>query len=299
MELKSKEALAIKLSVYGSIIMTITGILASFYGNSISLLFDALYTLIAMSVSLAGLRIAKLLSIKYSPKFNFGYYSFEPLFVLINGLMLMTLAVSLFVSSIQSILNGGRIIELEVVTEYLIFSVIICSSLTLILKYYSKLTKSEILQTESVNWMLDALISLVVLLVFLMSLLLKDTSYSFLIPYLDPGITIILIICFVYQPYKLIKSGVLDLLRYAPPQQFINEITEKLISNKSKYGFKEVKILAAKSGRTTLIEVIVFFEKDYEIKTVESLDILKNNIKTDVESDLQNLDVKVSIGYSK
>lgn len=279
--------------------MAITGIIASIFGNSISLLFDALYTIIAMSISLAGLRIAKLLSIKYSPRFNFGYYSFEPLFVLINGLMLMALAVSLFISSIQSIADGGRLIKLEVVTEYLLFSVIVCGSLTLILKYYSKLTKSEIVHTESVNWLLDALISVVVLLVFLMSLVIDGTQFGFLIPFLDPGITIILIICFIYQPYKLIKSGVLDLLRAAPPKKMLDEIKDKLISNQQKYGFIDVTVLAAKTGRTTLIEIEVFFDKSFEIKTIELLDSLKNNIKSEIETYSQNLDVKVYINCLK
>jgi len=288
-----KESFAIKLSIYGSVIMAVTGILASIFGNSISLLFDALYTVIAMTISIGGLRISKLLKIKYSLKFNFGYYSFEPLFVLINGLLLMTLAVSLFVSSIQSIYNGGRIIELAVVTEYLIFSIIVCSSLTIILKYYAKKTKSEILLTESINWLLDSLISVVVLIVFLMSLWLKNTQYSFMIPYLDPIITIILIFCFVYQPIKLIKSGISDLLLAAPPKKFVEEIRGKLISNKHKYGFTEIKIHAAKIGRTVFIEIICFYDKNFEIKTIETLDKLKNQIKIEVENYSQNLEVKV------
>src|ERR1035437_6751870 len=265
-----KESFAIKLSIYGSVIMAITGFLASIYGNSISLLFDALNTLIAMTISIAGLRIAKLLKVKYSPRFNFGYYSFEPLFVLMNGLLLMALAVSLFISSIQSIFNGGRIIELAVVSEYLMFSTIICGSLSFILKHYAKKTKSEILLTESISWLLDTLISIVVLVVFLMSVWLKNTSYSFLIPYLDPSITIILILSFVYQPIKLIKSGVFDLLLAAPPKKFIEEIKEKLISNKHKYGFTKIKIHAAKIGRTTSIEIICFYDKNFEIKTIKT-----------------------------
>lgn len=295
MAVKFKETFALKLSIYGSIIMAITGILASIFGNSISLLFDAFYTLIAMSISIVGLRIAKLLNTKYSPRFNFGYYSFEPLFVLINGLMMMTLAITLFISSIQSILNGGRIIELAIVTEYLIFSVVLCSSLTLILKYYSKITKSEILKTESINWLLDALISVVVLFVFLMSLWLEKTKYSFLIPYLDPAITIVLIICFVNQPYKLIKSSVLDLLLAAPPKKIIDEINEKLNNIKQKFGFSDVKIFAAKVGRTIILEVDVYYDKNFEIKTIEALEILKSQLQNEVESFSQNLKVKISI----
>jgi len=290
----NKESFAIKLSIYGSVIMAITGILASIYSNSITLLFDALYTLIAMTISIAGLRISKLLKIKYSSRFNFGYYSFEPFFVLINGLLLMTLAVSLFISSIQSILNGGRIIELSVVTVYLMFSVLICGGLTFILKYYARLTKSEIILTESINWMLDAIISVVVLFVFLMSIWLKNTQYSFLIPYLDPSVTILLILFFVYQPYALIKSGILDLLLAAPPKKFTEDIKEKLISSKHIYGFIEINIYAAKIGRTTSVEVICFYDKDFEVKKFEDVDTLKNQIKKEVENYSQNLVVKVS-----
>ena len=68
-----KESFAIKISIYGSIIMAFTGIMASIYSNSASLLFDALYTLIAMIISIAGLRISKLLTIKNSSRFHFGY----------------------------------------------------------------------------------------------------------------------------------------------------------------------------------------------------------------------------------
>ena len=290
-----KESFAIKISIYGSIIMAFTGIMASIYSNSASLLFDALYTLIAMIISIAGLRISKLLTIKNSSRFHFGYYSLEPLFVLINGLLLMVLAVSLFISSIQTIVDGGRIIALSVVTEYLIFSFILCSSLTLILKYYAGKTKSEIILTESINWMLDALISIVVLFGFLLSIWLKNTKYSFLIPYLDPGITIILIISFIYQPIQLIKSGLFDLLRMAPPQKFIDDIRARLMSNRYNYGFVDISVNAAKIGRTKCIEIICFYDKEFEIKTIEDLDSLKNQIKKDVENYSHNLDVRVSL----
>jgi len=289
-----KESFAIRLSIYGSIIMTVTGITAAMYGNSISLLFDALYTLISMSVSLAGLRISKLLEVRHSPKFNFGYYSFEPFFVLLNGLLLMSLGVSLFISSVQSLLVGGRVIELEVVVEYLIFSVIVCSSLTVILKYYARKTKSEILLVESVNWMLDTLISVVVLIVFLVSLWLKGTRYSYLIPYLDPSMTIILILCFINQPVNLIKSGILDLLLAAPPKTLIDGIKEKLLDSKHKYGYAEITINAAKIGRMTRVEAVCFYDKSFEINTIEALDTLKHQIKREVEDCSKNLEVKVS-----
>jgi len=294
MDIKNKESFAIKLSIYGSVIMAVTGVLASIYGNSISLLFDALNTLVAIVISIAGLKISKLLKIKRSLKFNFGYYSFEPLFVLINGLLLMTLAVSLFFTSIQTILNGGRIIELTIVTEYLIFAVIICGVLSFILKYYAKKTKSEILHTESVSWILDTIICIVVLFAFMMSLWLKNTRYSYLIPYLDPGITILLILFFVYQPIKLIRSGLLDLLLAAPPKKFIKEIKDKLLNTKDKFGFADTKIYAAKIGRTTRVDIICFFDNNFEIKSIENLEILKNQIRTEVENYSQNLVVKVS-----
>lgn len=295
MAFKNKESFAIKLSVYGSVVMALTGILSSILGNSITLLFDALYTLIAMMISLAGLRISKLLNVKYSARFNFGYHSFEALFVFINGILLMILAVSLFISSIQSILDGGRAIELEVVIVYLVFSFIVCGTLTVILKYYAKKTKSEILQTESLNWLLDTLISLVVLGVFFTSIYLEKSNYKYLIPYLDPAVTILLILCFVYQPIKLIKSGLFDLLRAAPPKKLIAEIRERLLSHKDTYRFTDIEICAAKVGRTSLVEISCIYPKDFEIKTLETIETLRNQIKTEVESYSHHLEVKVWI----
>jgi cation diffusion facilitator family transporter len=288
-----KESLAIKLSIWGSVIIAFTGIIASIYSNSISLLFDALYTLIAMIISIAGLRISKLLQVKFTARFNFGFYSFEPLFVFINGSLLMVLAILLFVSSIQTIIQGGRIIELSVVTEYLLFSFVLCTSLLFILRYYGKITKSEIVITESVTWMLDAIISIVVFSAFILTLWLQHTNYRFLIPYLDPGITIILILCFINQPIQLLKSGLFDLLLAAPPQAFIDEVKEKLYSNKLKYGFSDIEIHAAKIGRAKSIEVICYYEKTFEIKNIELLELLQNEMKEEVESYSHDLIVKI------
>jgi cation diffusion facilitator family transporter len=294
MESPNKESFAIKLSILGAAIMAITGIAGALFGNSISLLFDGLNTLFGIGISLAGLKISKLLKIKYSKRFNFGHYSLEPLFVLTNGLLLLGLAVSLFITSVQTIIAGGRKIELDVVIVYLLFSVVLCSTVALILRHYSKKTKSELVHTDSINWALDALISIVVSLAFLMSVWLNKTKYSFLVPYLDPGITIILILCFVYQPLKLIKSGVMDLLQVSPPSNLNYQIKEKLMVDKDKYGFEDVKILAAKIGRTKVIEVMCFYSEDFKIKNIKDLEILDNKIKAEVESYDENLDVKVT-----
>lgn len=291
----NQESFAIKLSIYGSVITGTAGMLAAIFSNSRSLLFDALNTIIGIGITTAGLKISKLLKIKYSKRFNFGYYSLEPLFVLINGLIMLGLAVSLFISSVKAILDGGRTVELTIVTSYLIFSVVICTIEAVLLRYYSKkIQKSEIVRTEFINWMFDALTSASVLIAFLMSITLKNTSHRFLIPYFDPSITIILILCLVYQPFKLIKSGVYDLLRISPPSKVAEEIEEKLMSNKHNYGFTEIKIHSAKIGRTTCIEIICFYHKNFEIRTIETLDKLKNQIQTEVENYSQNLEVKVS-----
>ena len=294
MTIHHKESFAIKFSIWGSVITATAGVLAAIYGHSRSLLFDALNTVIGITISSAGLWISKLLKIKYSKRFNFGYYSFEPLFVLANGLLMLGLAVSLFITSIQTILRGGRQIELPVVIQYLIFSVIVCSTQAIILRYFSKKTKSELLRTESTNWLFDTVVSLVVLGAFLNSLWLKNTSFKFIIPYLDPGITIILILVILPQPIKLTKSGLFDLLRAAPPHKIIAEIKEKLMGNKHHYGFSEIEIHAAKIGRTTSIEIICFYNKNFEIGTIEKLDTLGNEIKTEVENFKQNLDVRVT-----
>ncbi len=84
---------------------------------------------------------------------------------------------------------------------------------------------------------------------------------------------------------------VLDETFYGIMQHSI--VCEKLINNKNKFGFTEIKIYAAKIGRTTRIEVICFYDKNFEIKTIEIFDTLKNQIRIEVENYSQNLEVKV------
>ncbi len=294
-----KESFAIKFSIGGAVVMAIMGLLAAIFGNSMSLLFDSLNTILGIAISTAGLRISHLLKIKYSKRFNFGYYSFEPLFVLANGLLMLVLAVSLFITSVQTILDGGRKVELPIVTSYLVFSITVCCVEAIVLRRLSKKVKSELVHTESINWLFDTLTSLVVLGAFLLSIPLKHTSYRYLVPYLDPGITIVLIICIIYQPIKLIKSGSFDLLRMAPSSKRMGEIKEKLMDQREKYGYSDIKILAAKAGRTTCVEVICLYHKNFEITTIDKLDTLRKKIKEEVENEFENLEVTVTFNTLK
>ncbi|MFQ3580155.1 MAG: cation diffusion facilitator family transporter [Bacteroidales bacterium] len=293
MNLNSKEYLAIKISVLGSLIMGLTGVLASIYANSISLLFDAFYSLTAMLISIVGLRIAQLLKVKYSPKFNFGFYALEPFFVLLNGILLMVLAISLFIPSVKAILNGGRNIELDVVLEYLIFCVVFCGIFTIILKIYAQKTNSHIISTDAATWLFDTLISFAVLVAFFITYLLHNTPWEFLIPYTDPGITIVLILSLIYQPIKFIISGLSGLLQMSPGEKVLIEIKETITKSKKHLGFSDIRVLASKVGRTILVEIHCLYASDFEIRNIETIENIRNEIIELIQSQYQDMNVKV------
>ena len=119
-----------------------------------------------------------------------GFVEPEEIAWVINGVLLLGLAAILLYSSIESLLNGGRLIEVEVVTGYLLFCTLFCSALWLIIKSYYKKVKSEIILAESVNWMIDALISTVVFITFGISCFLKGTKYEFIIPYINSYVNV-------------------------------------------------------------------------------------------------------------
>ena len=289
----NKETFAIKLSIFGSAFVAVLGIGISLWGNSMSLLFDALHTFIAMLISVAGLRIANLLKIERSEKFNFGYYLLEPFFVFINGVLLLGLVGALLYSSIESLLNGGRLIEIEVVTGYLLFCTIYCTALWLILKSCYHQTKSEIVLAESVNWMLDALICIVVFIAFCISFLIKGTKYEFIIPYIDPTITLILVFTLINQPLKLTMSGLKDMLKMAPSKTFLEEIKSKLDHDKLILGINEYELKVAKMGRFYQIELTCIFDKNEELKNFEALNALNIRIKSHVQGYYEHLKVTV------
>jgi cation diffusion facilitator family transporter len=211
------ESRALKISIFSALFFAVVGIIIAVIVRSNALLLDGGYSLISAIMAFVGLKIARLIQIRWSKQFHFGYYAFEPFFVALKGMLIFITAVLAFASSIESFAHGGQDVETSIILWFLTFSIATCSLLALYLKHQAKKCSSSLLRAESSSWVLDTALSAGALLAFSLSIPLRHSHYNQLVPYIDPIITITIVLLILIEPLKLIRSGVLDLLLAAPP----------------------------------------------------------------------------------
>ena len=89
-----QEKRAFKTSILANLFMTV---IALYYGlkvNSEAIKLDGYYSFAGLILAIVSLWIVKIVSKPESLKFNFGYSSFEPLFNLVKGIMILGVALS-------------------------------------------------------------------------------------------------------------------------------------------------------------------------------------------------------------
>jgi cation diffusion facilitator family transporter len=273
------ESRALKVSIFAGLLFALLGIIIAIITRSNALLLDGGYSFIAAIMAFVGLKIAKLIQIQWSKRFHFGYHAFEPFFVALQGILILIAAFLALASSIESLIHGGRDVEVKLILWYLIFSTVACFLVTYYLKVHSKKLNSSLLLAESSAWMLDTALCIGAFLAFSLSIPLKHSHYSHYIPYIDPVITIIIILLIMIEPFKLIKSGVLDLLLAAPPSSTLEAMQLKLDPIQELYGFKRIDIFASKAGRVLFITVYCVCPEHFSIGSVETLDEITGTIR--------------------
>ena len=120
------EQWALRLSLVGSLGAFILAFSFAMVTRSGAIMLDGFYSLVTVSMSFVTLKVASLMQLGRSQKFQFGYYGFEPLINTIKGIIVLSVTLFALVSAVEAILHGGRPLEVGSAVIFAIFSTTIC-----------------------------------------------------------------------------------------------------------------------------------------------------------------------------
>ncbi len=266
------------------------GIFVSIFTKSSSLMFDGLYSFISSFFTIISARIVKLVTSAENRKYQFGYGAFEPFFIIIRTMAVVGINSFLFSNAIFSIRSGGNEIDISLGIIYTIVSIIICIIITIILKKSARSLESPVLVAEYRSWINDTLLSASIFVAFLFIFIIKKTSLSYIASYIDPCVTIILIIYMLPSLITQFFTNLKELLNAAPPvhiQESLNKIIQPYIE---KYDFMGFQIYSAKRGRNLYMIIHVFMKRD---QAVSELDKIRKLMVHDIKKFWHHSDIDI------
>ncbi|MEG0830224.1 MAG: cation diffusion facilitator family transporter [Anaerovoracaceae bacterium] len=288
----------LKISLAGSIMFLLAEIAAAYFTGSHAVLMDCVFDIADLIMIGPFLVLVPLLYKPVTEKRPYGFSQVESLFVIIKCALLTVVTVQLIIGSVKLIINGGNEVNATAIAIFEIGVSISCIIMYVVLRRLNKRYSSPSIQAELYIWKLDAMSTMGVGLAFLVQLILQNTLLNWIVPYIDPGIAIILAALLLKEPLSMVWTELKNLVLFAPGSEItddIRKISEECLKDyECDINFLDV----IKTGRKLWVEIYIVPRKDLiSVKNIKKahddiVDALKNeydSIYVEIIPDIEKL----------
>ncbi len=272
------ESYLLKISTLGTLFFAVLGIAWGWTVKSEMILFDGMYSLGGVILSLLALMGSIYINKKDYEKYPFGKRMIEPLIVIIKSLAIFIMCIYSLTGSIKDLINGGNEVQYGYALIYALISTLGCGIAYFFLKKKGKAINSSLVNIESSQWLMDTLLSLGVLVGFLIANIIKHTEFIWFNRYLDPLMVIICSSVFIKMPIKSFGDGLKELLEFKADDSITLEIDKLVEGIEREYNFEDTITRVSKTGNDLRIEIDFIYNEESNIKVLDEIDGLREKI---------------------
>ena len=272
------EKQALRISIFGYFLL---GALAGFFAlksQSEAIMLDGFFNFVSFMMSLNTLKVSQLLISPYDKRFQYGFMPFEPFVNVVKGLIILVVCGFALISSVDALIDGGRELSPGMAVIYSLVATTGCIVVFLIQKQYAKKVDSPLLALDIATWKLSGFISSAVAIGFGAAYLLSRTEYSWIVPYIDPVMVVVLVLVMIRLPLSALKEGIGDLLLGAPLGEMQAEIKDKVTAVLAGFSMKRYSVRMVKVGRHIFVSIFVLLPEEGLRSSREDLDGIRGRI---------------------
>ena len=292
----SDETEVLKVSILGTLLVALAGIVLGLLARSFSITFDGVFSLLDSVMTIVSLMVVQLINryALYQPlprglqnRFSVGFWHLEPMVLALNGLMLMGVGIYALLNAVSSLLAGGREIDFGVATIYAVVTVVICFTMASIDLKANKRIQSEFLKLDARGWMMSGGITSALLIAFAIGMAIEGTRYDWLTPYIDPAVLALVCLVILPMPIGTVRSALSDMLLIAPPElkQTVDEVAARVVKEE---GFDTFRSYVAKIGRSKEITLYFIVPPNGPVRPLSEWDAIRDRIGDEIGDDNPN-----------
>ena len=287
-----KEKTILNISFIASILFLISEIVIAIITKSHAIFMDCIHDLADVLMIGPFILLIPLLYKKETEKRPYGYSQVESLFIMIKSSLLIGVTLLLIYNSIKLIFTGGNDVDGSIIATYELIVSITCIIMYILLSKLSKKTKSPSIEAELYIWKLDSLSTLGVGLAFIIKIFLDRTSLSYIGPYIDPVIAIILAVLLLKEPVSLFVDSIKSLILFAPDSETNKRIKEICSNILEEYHYYINFLDVIKTGRKLWIDI--YFITENKTVNINDLREARQEIKKELLKEFDSLYVELT-----
>lgn len=281
----------LRISFIGSLFFLLAECAAVFFTRSQAVLIDCIYDLADLVMLLPFMILVPKLYKPVTEKWPYGLSQIEPLFVIIRCGVLLLLDIQLMIDSVQMILDGGHLVNAATVASFEFAMAVSCILVYILLGRLCKKVMSPTMESELYVWKVDAYSTAGVGLAFLVQIILQSTPLSWITPYIDPGIAVVMAIILLPEPLGMVHDSVKSLILAAPEPELTEHIRKIATDALSQYGIQITFLDIIKTGRRIWADIYITQEDD--LLRISALKAAQEKIRNALSNEYENISIEL------
>lgn len=269
MKTEQKEKQILRMSFFSGLTFAVVEFIFSIYSHSQSALTDAVYDASELVFIALLLFLTPLFHRPVSEKHPYGYFQVESIFVIIKGVMMLSVTMGVSAEVLDSALSGGNPVDNAQVSLFQFCLGAASVVIFLAMKRLNRNLSSPTIAAELLGWKLDIAYSFGMSLAFFASLYLEKTPLGFLTPYFDQIVAVVVMVFMLPESVKVLWGAVRDLFLFSPDEPVIEEVKALCAPILDRYQFAPVFFDITRTGRH--LWVAVYFQVEGDSLAVRDL----------------------------
>ncbi len=259
---EKREKQILMMSFLSGLAFAVVEFIFSIYSHSQSALTDAVYDASELVFIALLLFLTPLFHKPVSEKHPYGYFQVESIFVIIKGVMMLSVTMGVSAEVLDSALSGGNPVNNTQVSMFQFCLGAASILIFLLMKRLSRNLSSPTINAELLGWKLDILYSLGMSLAFFISKYLEKTSLGFISPYFDQIVAVLVMVFMLPESIRVLWGAVKELFLFSPDKEFMDEAKNICNPILEQYHFSPVFFDITKTGRHLWIAVYFKIESE-------------------------------------
>lgn len=280
-----KEKTILRLSFVAGLAFALVELIFAIYSHSQSALTDAVYDASELVFIALLLFLTPLFHKPVSEKHPYGYFQLESIFLIVKGVMMLSVTFGVGVEVIESALSGGNPVDDLQVSLFQLCLGVASVVIYVIMRRVNKNSSSPTVEAELMGWRLDIGYSLGMSLAFFASSFLVKTPLAFIAPYFDQIIAVLVMVFMLPESVKMLWSSVRDIFLFSPDEELVEQIKQICTESMEDYAFSPVFFDITRTGRH--LWVAVYFKVSSATLAVKQLKKATEEVNQKISSQLE------------
>ncbi|MCA1371785.1 cation transporter [Bradyrhizobium sp. BRP14] len=283
----------LRASIAATAVVAAFGIIFGLLSRSFSIAFDGVYSLADAGMTVLALWVSSLivrsatadaLSGRMRNRFTMGFWHLEPIVLLLNGTLLIAVAIYALINALISILKGGYELQFGFAIVYAGVTLIVCMTMALIGARANRKLRSDFVALDVKSWIMSGGIAAALLVAFLIGYAARGTKFHWVSPYVDPVVLALVCIVIIPLPIGIVRQALSDVLLITPSdlKEHVDRVASEVVQRQ---GFLSHRAYVAKVGRAAQIELYFIVPENLPPKSIESWDRIRDEIGAAIGSE--------------